>query len=73
MKGTKKFYKNLINEIKFHSERIKEIKEKKKTSMEPSLYDYETGYHAGAIDILKSVCYEIYPGCELNKDLRKQD
>lgn len=71
MKGTKKFYKELLEEIRFHENEIKRIKEKKQISREPSIYDIELGYHEGAMRATRMICYKIYPACELDKDLKQ--
>lgn len=70
MKGTKKFYKELVEEIRFHVEEIEFIK-KRHEDWEKTNYATKVAFHEGAMRALRMVCYNIYPSCELDKDLKQ--
>ena len=73
MKGTKKFYNEMIKEIKFHEAEAKKLREDGKLAKVSGLYEYAIGLHDGMRMAIKMVLYKIYPSCELDKDLKQGD
>ena len=71
MKGTKKFYRELVEEIRFHAEEIDYTKERHSDWETSVSYAKKIAFHEGAMRALRMVCYNIYPDCELDKDLKQ--
>ena len=71
MKCTKKFYKELVEEIKFRQNELERVKKAKERKDNIGTYDYAIGLYEGMIKATKAIVYKLYPVCELDKDLKQ--
>lgn len=72
MKGTKKFYKELVEELKLDIA-MKEMYQKSAEASDSrfNLYCEKVEYFRGRINATKEIIYKLFPDCTLTADLRQ--
>ena len=72
MKGTKKFYKELVEELKLDIA-MKEMYQKSAEASDSTfnVYCEKVEYFRGRINATKEIIYKLFPDCTLTADLKQ--